>query len=244
MRKYLVPVVLLIAAGCGGNDTEKTEKKTKKVNLPVVESTAYKFTFDPGTLPKGYELDSLMFTDTVKKVNICFQYIENNTEAGAAYTEAIIGAIFAVGNKELSYYEPKPVNSTETSDVKYGVVDFSVGKNFISIRLVKDSYTEGAAHHNYSWFSFNYNVGEGKMWWNKELFTFKTQKDSLDFIGMIGRNLDDHAVEMSVPFDSVDVFIRNDKEFLFGPSLSWADGMRTAILPLDSVWKFSFQRLN
>ncbi|MFI5203541.1 MAG: hypothetical protein ACHQF2_03505, partial [Flavobacteriales bacterium] len=122
------------------------------------------------------------------------------------------------------------------------LVDFSVGKNFISARYVVDSYSEGAAHHNHSWFSINYNIHEKRIYWLKDIFQFSDHKDSLDFIRMVGRNLDNHTIEMDVTTDSVDVFIRNDNEFLIGPPLSWADGMRTATLSVDSLWNFFYQR--
>ncbi|MFI5204264.1 MAG: hypothetical protein ACHQF2_07185, partial [Flavobacteriales bacterium] len=152
MKKH---IHFILAFSCIGvliscNGTEEKKQKPAVEKFPVPETTEYEYTFDPKIVPSGYAVDQIAVEDTIKRVKITMEYIKETESPDFLYTEIIVTALLAEAQKELSYYDV-PKNEFHTSSQFYGLVDFSVGKNFISARYVVDSYSEGAAHHNHSW---------------------------------------------------------------------------------------------
>lgn len=244
MRKIILPVICsFFLATCGEEKSEEKEKK-EQPKVAVPETTEYQYDFDMTSIPKAYKFETMRVEDTIRRVTTSVEYVsETNEKSDFIFTEKIVGALLAAIEHELSFYDTAK-NANETSSIHYGIVDFAETKDFISVRYVIDSYSHGAAHHNHDWFSLNYNKKEQRMYWIKDIFQFNNKKDSVEFIQLVGRNLDNHSVEMDVPFDSVDVFIKSEKEFLLGPELSWADGMRTAKLTIDDLRNFFRQRMD
>lgn len=75
------------------------------------------------------------------------------------------------------------------------------------------------------------------MVWCKDVFKFKTKKDSMDFKRMVGRNLDENQLDLSEDSDSVAFYIWDDGIEIY-PDLGWANGMHGASLSFDSLRPF------
>src|SRR5688500_14645 len=108
----ILSVVAVLFFSCGP-ETKKEEKENKESGAPVMpETTEYNYTFDADTLPKGYVLDRMAVEDTIKRVKVNLEYL-NETEGDFLFTEALITVLLAEAEKELSYYEiPKDSNQT------------------------------------------------------------------------------------------------------------------------------------
>lgn len=234
---------ILLAAFFMGSCTSPQEKseppKIGKDSVTAIEvpSTDMVFSFDQEKIPNGFALDTLFYEDTIKRVSFTVYYFKGMGDSLQDYNTCIQAALMAHFNRMLTFYD-LPLEEFQTSTDEYGPQQVVANKKWINTQFISDSYTDGGNHHNYGWFSLNYNREKKKMVWFSHEFQLRTQKDSLDFRALVGRHLEKDRQDLSgCCNDSVDFFVRGN-DLVFGPYLSWAEGLQTSTLPLDSLVKF------
>ena len=223
----------------------KNEEKEKEVQDDTVYLNTTEFDFPSVKVPYGFELDDISFTDSVKSVSFYFSYLKEKRPEDSAYNSCIYKTLLNQIQQELIFYDTvwdSPY--TIKSSLIMMPVKINVGEKLISIKFIQDSFSEGGAHHNYSWYCLNYDRKNRKMLNSVDVFKFNSFNDTLDYWKLISRNLDEQRSEdLGTSSDSVAFFILNDSIELC-PDLSWSSGMRYAKLPFDSLTRFFTKKFN
>jgi hypothetical protein len=214
-------------------NSPKQEPKQEEVREGIVMSDNTEFNYPEVKIPEGYYFDNITHSDTVKAVDYHIEFIKGKDGDVAEYNRAIALALVDEIDKSLSGYDihKHPDYCPVYSEV-YAPIKFYSGETYISTIFVNDSYS-GGVHHNYSWYGLNYCKKERRMVWCKDVFKFRTKKDSMDFKRMVGRNLE-YPLDLSEDSDSVAFYILDEGMEIY-PNLGWANGMHGANLSFDSL---------
>ena len=222
------------------NDTSDFERNSKTTLGLDLESTDYEFDFDL-KLPPEYYFDTLTIYDSVSQAHYTSYCLQSSLPEMNKFNEAIIKTLKKRVKYEQLYVGPYPGNDNTDPVFTYelGLFEFFANNQIISLCHIVDCYTEGANHHNYSWFTFNYNIELNKIISFKDVFDLSGKDDSISFLAFTKRNkIKDACMDWELPFDSVD-FSFNDKGIYINPELSWACSMNRSLLPANSLEKFT-----
>jgi len=204
-------------------------------------STDYVFDFNI-ELPEGFFFDTITINDSVYRARYNLYFLQCSLPGMEKFNKAIRQEILSNVDKDKQYLDPckgdEPIDPIYT----YELGPFELFKNnkILSLCCIIDTYTEGGNHHNYSWYTFNYNLKENKVIQFSDLFVLQSKKDSVEFIRLISLNQNEETNYMDIEssFDSVDFsFVK--KGLCFNPELSWAVSMQRCFVLPDSLKRFT-----
>lgn len=222
------------------NDTSDFERNSKTTLGLDLESTDYEFDFDL-KLPPEYYFDTLTVYDSVSQAHYTSYCLQSSLLKMNKFNEAIIKTLKKRVKYEQLYIDPYPGNGNTDPVFTYelGLFEFFANNQIISLCHIVDCYTEGANHHNYSWFTFNYNLELNKIISFKDVFNLPSKEDSISFLAFTKRHqTKESCMDLELPFESVD-FSFNDKGIYINPELSWACSMNCSLLPVAGLEKFT-----
>jgi hypothetical protein len=232
-------ICALVMAACGPTKEKEKEPASKPLEPPPIETvgTDMVFSFETADIPKGFVLDTLVEEDTVKKVFFIMYWFKAMDDSLSDYNQSMTTVFEQEVQRELTYYDV-PANEYESSDNEFGPMRIVVGDRYISTAFIRDSYTNGGNHHNYDHYSLNFDLRTRKLLWFNREFRLKTRKDSLNFRALVGRHLERDPQDLSgCCNDTIDFFLAGDTVY-FGPYLSWAEGLQTSAIVVDSLKPF------
>jgi len=226
-------------------DTSSTysDTGTGKIFKPTnkgKESTDY--TFDLKIkLPKGFYFDTIVIKDSIRRAEYELYCLQSSLPGMVKFNRAIRKELVKNVKKDMQYVDP--YNGDEVIDPIYnyelGPFEFYISDKLLSLCCIIDTYTWGGNHHNYSWYTFNFNLMTNTIIRFKDVFKLKNSKDLATFAEIIKRHQqgDSGCTDWESPIDSVDFsFVK--KGICINPELSWACGMQRAFLTPDSLKRF------
>lgn len=233
----LVPVCfyILLLFGCK-IDPKPSTSGDAAASVPQIEPPSTAFEFPTLTPPVGFYLDSLETFDSLDRAQYSSYFYRSRLPEMADFNHAIAQAVQMRVDWERSFVDP--YHSDGYSEVVYSYLlrptAIYVNDKVISITHVADTYGEGGNHHNYAWFTFNFDRVRKRRIGFQDLFPLPTRQDSAEFVARVQRNALRECMDWGLPFDSVDVSIAEGGIFI-NPELSWACGPNLAFLPADSL---------
>ena len=204
---------------------------------PEVNSTDYQF--PEVTLRKGWEWEDIVIEDSLERSIYAarFPLAPDSLEwANPLISKAVQSRI----DYEAGFVDPYQGESPQSPIFSYnmGLTGFHLDAARLSLRFVIDCYTEGGNHHNYSWYGINIDLKKRSRMGFKDVFRLRGQQDSLAFVEMVHRHAEEpDCMDWGLPFDSVEFVYKQDSIEIL-PDLSWACGMNTSSIPLDSLKRF------
>lgn len=232
----LYVLMFLLVCSCNSTQDESRISNNNITDSVMSESTAY--VFPDMEIPAGFYSDTLTVYDALSRANYVSYFFVSSKPEMKEFNKAITAAMERQINYEKSFVEPyygdSPSDPIYTYDL--GPVKFYSDERLISITHVADTYTEGGNHHNYSWFTFNFDLKKNRVICFSDVFILKNHKDSVDFVEFVIRNEVEDCMDWSLPFDSVD-FSFTDSGIFINPELSWACAQNRSFIPDDSLDK-------
>jgi hypothetical protein len=247
LKKIIFPffILFILASSSCGNKTGQSENKKKDSVVPPIflETTEYHFDFP--SLPAGYYFDTISFEDSATRWQFDFYFPQCSLAGKEKFNAAIKAALKSQADLEINYTKDYPFDGPMDPwfTMVIGPSTFYSDDRYLSVCFVKDQYGWGGNHHNYFWYTFNYDFKNEKPIWFRDVFRMNTRRDSVRFAKRIERNcVDDQGnqygmAEIYMPYDSIDFSIVAKGMYL-NPDLDWADGMKTAFLSDDSLKPF------
>lgn len=181
-------------------------------NGPRVPSTDYVFKYLQ--LLEGYYLDTLTVIDTVHQSEYIAYYVQSSLPGKEKLNKAVLNEVQHHIRKEQQAWEDEPYD--EPSDEQYyadilytyelGPIQFFANDKVVSIYYMTDTYGAGGNHHNYSYYTFNYDLQKNKVIRFSDAFVLPARKDSLDFVDEVGlAAMDAHqpSTTLDMPFTEV-----------------------------------------
>lgn len=170
--------MLLISIGCNQNSQEKNsdtvQNSTEKNehSFPVVATTA--LPVSPfRKLPAPFALDSIFIEDTaLNYVSSIYFPISDDEKFNISLEQWIDAQIKA----------EKPEHKTDNlTTFDLWITDLKTSKNLLHILFRQQTFTEGAAHHNHSYLTFNYDLDSKKKVSFTDVFKFSSSKSKQSF---------------------------------------------------------------
>ncbi len=230
-------LILLLICSCNSTqDNQNISNNNITDSVVVSESTAY--LFPELEIPAGFYFDTIAVYDPLSRANYVSYFFISSKPEMKEFNNAITAAMEKQIRYEQSFVDPyngdSPADPIYTYDL--GPVKFYSDDRLISITHVADTYTEGGNHHNYSWFTFNFDLKKNRVIRFSDVFLLKSRKDSVAFVEFVIRNEVEDCMDWSLPFDSVD-FSFTDSGMYINPELSWACAQNRSFIPDDSLDK-------
>ncbi|MCG8576062.1 MAG: hypothetical protein MI810_14325 [Flavobacteriales bacterium] len=111
--------------------------------------------------------------------------------------------------------------------------EFYENQKVISMCFVEDVFTEGGNHHNYQWWSVNYDQETNSVLKMDDVFVLETSKDSSDLVNLIVENMEGNAWgDFESSLDEMN-FSFVEKGIVFNPPVSWSSGMSRSFAAYD-----------
>ena len=237
MKINTVPFfLLLIVYSC--NFKQEGEKKhlfTSQIEIPVA-STAYEFS--DIELPNSFYLDSIKIYDTISRANYEACYLQSDLPENKRFNQQMLQFVKNQIALEQMYVEPYEENSPIDIVHSYQLrpVEIYSDSQIISISNIIDTYTEGGNHHNYTRYTFNYNLNANKPIGFNDVFSLENKNDSTEFI-IYAEQHTNGCSEWGWPYKYLDFsFVENG--IYINPNLSWACVSTRSLLPADNENKF------
>ncbi|MFH2095465.1 MAG: hypothetical protein ABIJ16_07165 [Bacteroidota bacterium] len=237
----LIAICLLLAAfltACYCPDEKETA-----VEFTVPESTAYDFNNDL-QLPRGLYRDTSFLYDSVT-CSVFYSVLVLSSLPDMNEFNRMVRTIHDQRIRyELSFVdtnkEESPVDPVFTWDMR--PVETFMNGNLISICYVVDTYTHGGNHHNYSWFSINYDREKKQEIGFSDIFMLQNHEDTTSFIELVVCNAEiNGCMDLSFSYGPPDFSI-SDSGIRINPDLSWACSMNRSFLPADTLATMPFFR--
>lgn len=217
-------------------------RKNKDYNsiITTPESTAYQF--PELEVPAIFYLDSMLIYDTISDASYQAHFPQSSLPLLKVFNVKIIDAMKTRIQWEQSYIEPCDGKSFlecgYTFDLK--PIAFYFDERLISITNVVDTYGAGGNHHNYAWFTFNFDTRSNERIRFQDVFNLPSREDSVAFVVSVRANnhYDFDCLDgWSMPFDSVD-FSFDGKGIYVNPELSWFCRNNRSLLSMDSLRRY------
>ncbi len=203
------------------------------------DNTDYHFDFDQ-SLPEEFHFDTLLIKKANKKAEYRAYYLQSTDPRKKNFNRLMLNTIALNIESDADY-----VDSNDPEDVmaplytyELGPFEFFMNNDVISMCYVVDSYTEGGNHHNYSWYTFNYDIERGNVLRLEDVFVLNTAEDSAALLKDVRVNIEQGSTcgELFEPFEYMDFsFVREG--IVMNPYLSWACGMRRSLLAKDQEFQ-------
>ena len=252
-------IISIFLASCNmkHQDSAKEEKKanTADSNLTYTDigtgrifkptkagSASTDYTFDlKMSLPKGFYFDTITINDSERRADYELYCLQCSNPEMVRFNKAIRKELLANVKKDMLYVDPYTGNESVDPIYSYelGPFELFINEKLLSLCCIIDTYSWGGNHHNYSWYTFNYNLKTNKIIRFKDVFKLKSSKDFTDFVELTKRQQKEgnSFLDWKTTNDSVDFsFVK--KGICINPELSWACGMQRAFITPDSLRKF------
>jgi hypothetical protein len=242
MKIYTIQILLLLlVCSCnlkqeGKIESEKTDTLTNQIEMHVA-STAYQF--PDIELPQNYYIDSITIYDTVSRAKYNAYYLQSNLPEQKKFNQVIVQLVKDQIMIEQKYVDP--YNGDSPIDIIYSYelrpTEIYLDSQLISISNIIDTYTEGGNHHNYTRYTFNYNLITNKAIEFNDVFSLQSKNDSTEFIVYAEQHVLNACTDWGWPYKYLD-FSFAENGIYINPNLSWACISTRSLLPVDNNNKF------
>lgn len=235
MKLTAILVITLLLASCGSKQEKKTEPEIEDVVEEVyLNSTAYEY--PEFNLPENFYLDSIYTYDSLSRASYSAYYLQSSLKDMTTFNSLMKADAWAQITKVQEFVDPYNEAFGDFEVIfSFGLrpISFFSDDNVISIRHIIDEYTEGAAHHNHTSYSFNYNLNKKQKMHFSDVFNLRTSADSLQFITTAEQRVIDGGCSSGwgSPHD-VD-FSFGDEGIYIDPNLGWACSGTRSLFPWD-----------
>lgn len=199
------------------------------------ESTAYEF--PELEIPNTFYLDSISIYDSISDASYHAYFPQSSLSQLKIFNRKIIETLKALIQLEQSYIEPCDGKTSFDCGYSFDLrpVAFYSDERLISITNVVDTYGAGGNHHNYAWFTFNFDIKRNERIRFQDVFNLPSRADSVAFVESVLENSSESCIDgWGMPFDSVD-FSFADSGIYINPELSWACAQNRSLLSMDSL---------
>lgn len=237
--KYIYLCFTLMFFSChSGNSGGSKPYTSDSTQLPINnETTDMVFNFPADEIPNGFYLDTLAYYDAEKHVEFTMYWLKAKADSLEDYNKTIVNEFNTQVERALMYYDIPQEDYFEAT-VEYGPQQIHADSKMISTQFIVDSYSWGGAHHNYNWYSVNYDLNKRAILRFKHVFKLCDHSDTIAFLDTIGKSILERPIAISqIGNDTIDFFMYGDT-IEFGPNLSWAEGMHTARLHKNILKKY------
>ncbi|HET6991631.1 MAG TPA: hypothetical protein VFJ43_09925 [Bacteroidia bacterium] len=252
MKKIISAIffVMLILVSCNrnsGNSTVNADSldysDSGKIFQPTATeemSTDYVFNLKM-KIPHGFRFDTINVRDSIHKTDYTLYCLQSSLPGMEKFNTTIKRELLLNVKKDMqftdSFYDSIPVDPVYTYEL--GPFEFFMNDKLLSLCCIIDTYGFQGNHHNYTWYTFNYDLKKNEIIRFSDVFKINSAKDTSDFAELVLRNRreENACMDLEVPFDSLDFsFVK--KGICINPDLSWACSMQRAFLSPDSLRNF------
>jgi hypothetical protein len=238
MKQFLFAFgITLLFFSCG--PAKEPEEKNKPVDTPLFTAVSTVYNFPEPEVPPGFYYDTVQVYDSACRASYRSRFLQSSLPQFSGFTKALKDAIVRRMKYEQQYVDPyngdSPVDPAYTYE--FGPIAFYMDSQLISCTHVIDTYGEGGNHHNYSWFTFNFDRKKNKPLFFSDFFELRAAKDSVAFVESVYQNRLKDCMDWNAPFDSVD-FSFTDTGLYINPELSWACAQNRSFLSNDSLNRY------
>lgn len=177
-------LLLLLFGACNTGNKGTVDNKVVAPDIIVDNSTAYHFPQFKN--PPGFYSDTISLYDSLSQANYFSVFLQSTQSELQGFNKSIALAVKKRMEYEQLYVDPFTGNGAVpafTYELK--PTNFYSDTEVISITHVIDTYAEGGNHHNYTWFTFNYNLKKNTPIYFKDLFYLRNIKDTLAFLDIV-----------------------------------------------------------
>jgi hypothetical protein len=205
-----------------------------------LNSTNNIYDFSPES-ERGYYYDTIHIRDAMHRADFTLYCLQNSNYEMDEFNKAVKKEfMFLVNNEKkhlTKYSEKKTFEPVYTFEI--GPFELFRNSSLLSLCCIIDTYSEGGNHHNYSWYTFNYDLENKKVIRFKDVFSLKSRKDSLNFLELVSNHIKTRNVIVNWDTEkhSIDFSILKNG-ICFNPELSWACGMLRSFVPTESLQPF------
>lgn len=247
MRLNSIPIILaLFASSCNfsTNAPETNSNSGDDINNSLADvysdDTSYDFDRDI-SLPPTYYFDTLYLHDTATNAHYISYCVQSTQPDMEDFNLAIKTAL-----EEKVLYEKSFVDSSfnyhidfQRFDYELALIKFYSNERVLSISYVKDDYTSGAAHHNHSWYTFNFDLKTNQIIRFEDVIILENHDDSIAFITFAEQHVMEGGCHdnWGFAYKYLD-FSFGDKGIYFKPYLGWSCGSTRSYLPAFELGYF------
>jgi hypothetical protein len=244
MKKYLFIIIILFSCSTEKENVSHPVVEKQAEVIPDVEIETTEYPFKVVEIPFGFYVDTIIWTDTIRCASFQFQHLVQRNKA-----ESKLERYHWKQFKEEFIYEMSYVDSCDLEfdfpayDVVIGLKNIYILDKIISVQYVKDSYGEGGNHHNYGYFTLNYNTSIEKPIYMEDILTLKSESDTSEFLKLLKENqVVENCMEIHF-FEGRMDFTVQDSGIQFSPYAPWACGMNYCFLNWEQMEGDSFFNL-
>jgi len=242
MQYTKIFIIFTLLFSCNLNsETEKETDITKNELHNNIEFITTEYNFPEIKYPTGFYTDTISIFDTLTNAYYTALCINSDKPEMATFNKIIHKSVITQINTEKSFINAdfELTNDKSAFTYKFAPIEFYLNKDIISITHIIDTYTEGGNHHNYSWYTFNYNIKRNRIITFKNVFRLNSTEDSASFVAFVMRHkYKNECLELILPFDSID-FSFCKKGIYINPDLAWSCISARSLLPIDSLANFT-----
>ncbi len=229
---FLILLLFLFCLSC-----KKQESTTVKQATPAPAQNDTSYHFPKLATPANYFAKDISVYDSVDQADYNAQVFLSKLSALKIFNDAMTRSISKYIRNEQSYVEPYDGQSYTTAyTLVLKPVAFYENNQFISATHVVDTYSAGGNHHNYRWFTFNYDKSQKRALSFTDVFEIKTTKDSLSFVALLNRHNTGSCKVWSLPLGHID-FSFTQSGISFNPNSLTCWGEH-AVVSVDSCSRF------
>jgi hypothetical protein len=245
------PAFFIISCGNGiENSSNKADaiiySDSGRVFKPTnVEEMSTDYVFDfKFQIPGGFYFDTLHLRDSIHKADYKLYCLQSTLPRMKEFNFAIRNELLHNAKEDMqsvnSLYDEIPVDPLFTYEL--GPFEFFMNDKLLSLCCIIDTYGFQGNHHNYSWYTFNYNLRQNKIIRFSDVFKINSSADSVEFVRLANRRMENvYRDDWNTPYEPVDFsFVK--RGVCVNPDLSWACSMQRAFLTTDSLKKFLNQK--
>ncbi len=181
----LLSLSLLVSCKQSNNNKEtQLEHQQEILEAPehveeiiMINDTSYPF--PDIKIPEGFTTETLSDSDTSKNVNLSARYLA--PENDSLFEAAILEKITLLFNQEKAAVD---LNNPR-HDLRCEPIDYFITDSISSFIFVVDTYTEGAAHHNYDWLVVNYDHKKEQLLAHSQVFDIESAHNREAFFELL-----------------------------------------------------------
>lgn len=204
--------------------------------------TEYKAPFEQ-ELPPDFFLDTLFIRKEEKKADYTALYPRSNDPLKENFNHAMLADILVNIQSDARFVDDQDHKEASETVYWYSMKPFEFYSNerLISICYIVDSYAQGGNHHNYDWYTFNYDLKNDTPIRFHEVFRLYTEGKQA-FSDAVNRNLPDGCKTGTNDDLNNSDFSFVEDGIVINSALSWSCGMQRSLLHKDSAFSFIHPR--
>lgn len=237
---------ILFLFSCNSDGKQKVIKTLPQDSLPVENitefmSTDYVFNFKQ-KLPAEFYFDTLLMEDTVYKGVYKAYVLQSTSKKLEKFSIEIVNQCKKMIDEKRNYFKKEDISDEPYFSYEYelGPYEFYKNENVLSICCIIDRYASGGNHHNYDFYTFNYDLKDDKMITFKDVFNLQTKKRRKELITIAEEN-QDGCKNWFDDYSSFDFSFQEDG-LAINPNLSWACSMTRSFISYDSLENFIYKK--